>query len=119
MSGWDAAALASSSVAETEFTWHGGDLRISPDPKAPLRVLVGEGKVSLDKDSWTVSACKWNTPTGTYQLRGTVSRDSVLALDFTQDTGAVWRLAGTLLKPQLTTPEMSTSAPQPTQARRR
>lgn len=119
MSGWDADALASSSVAQTEFTWRGGDLRISPDLKAPLRVLVGEGQVSLDKDGWTISACKWNTPAGIYQLSGTVSRDSVLALDFTQEKGAVWKLAGTLLKPQLSTPQSGTPAPQPTQARRR
>jgi uncharacterized protein involved in outer membrane biogenesis len=119
MSGWDAAALAKSAAAETEFTWRGGDLRISPDPKAPLHVQLGEGKASLDEDGWTVSDCKWNTPIGVYHLRGTVSRDSALALEFTQDKGAVWKLAGTLLKPQLSNTQANTPAPQPTQARRR
>ncbi len=121
MSGWDAAALATSATAETEFTWHGGELRISPDPKASMRVLLGEGKVSLDEDGWTISACKWNTPAGIYQLSGTVSRDSALNLEFAQDKdkGTVWKLSGTLLKPQLSTPLISTPAPQPTQARRR
>ncbi len=119
MSGWDAAALASSANAETEFTWRGGDLRISPDVRTPLRVLAGEGKASLDDSGWTVSSCKWSTPTGTYQLNGTVSRDSALALEFTQENGAVWKFAGTLAKPQLSTSQVSTPAPQPTQARRR
>jgi hypothetical protein len=114
MSGWDAGALSASAVAETDFTWRGGDLRISPDPKAPLRVLMGEGKISLDQDVWTISACKWSTPSGIYQLSGTISRDSVLALEFTQENGAVSKLTGTLLKPQLSTP-----APQLTQARGR
>jgi len=114
MAGWDAAALSSSAVAETDFTWRGGNLRISPDPKAPLRVLTGEGKASLDKDGWTISACKWNTPTGIYQFSGTASRDSVLALAFTQENGAVWKVTGSLLKPLVNAPP-----PQPTQARRR
>ena len=89
MSGWDADTLAQSAAAETKFTWSGGALRISPDPRMPLRVLNGEGKAVLDKDGWTISACKWNTPAGIYQLSGTASRDSVLALEFTQENGAV------------------------------
>jgi hypothetical protein len=114
MSGWEAAALAASAAAEVDFTWSGGVLRISPDPKAPLRVLVGEGKAALDIDGWTISACQWKTPTGIYQLSGTASRDSVLALEFTQENGAVWKMAGTLLKPQLSPP-----APRLTQVRGR
>jgi hypothetical protein len=113
MSGWDAAALSASAAAETDFTWRGGELRISPDPK-PLRVLTGEGKASLGKDGWTISACKWNTPAGVYQLSGAASRDSLLALEFTQENGAVWKVSGTLLKPQLSAP-----APQLTQTRGR
>ncbi len=114
MSGWDGAALLQSAAAESEFTWRGGALRISPDSKAPLRVLTGEGKASLGKEGWTVSDCKWNTPSGIYQLSGTASRDSALALEFTQGNGDVWKVTGTVLKPQLSKPE-----PQPTQARRR
>ena len=91
MSGWDAAALQPRPLPRPTFTWRGGDLRISPDPKAPLRVLIGEGKAALDKDGWTISDCKWNTPTGIYQLSGTASRDSVLALEFTQQNGAAGR----------------------------
>jgi AsmA protein len=112
MAGWDADALAESSTAETEFTWSGGLLRLSPDPRMPLRVLTGEGKTVLGKDGWTVSACKWVTPTGIYQLSGTVSRDSAIAFAFTQQNGAVAKLTGTLAKP-------GAPAPQPTQARRR
>ena len=114
MSGWDADTLAKSAAAETDFTWSGGALRISPDPRTPLRVLNGDGKAVLDKDGWTISACKWNTPTGIYQLSGTASRDSAIAFEFTQENGAVAKVTGTLGKPQL-----SLSAPQPTQARRR
>jgi hypothetical protein len=115
MSGWDADALATSATAETEFTWNGGALRISPDLRAPLRVLNGNGKAALDKDGWTVSASKWMSPTGTYNLSGTISRNSELAFEFTKENGAVWKVSGTLAKPQ----PGSTPAPPPTQARRR
>jgi hypothetical protein len=114
MSGTDAPALAKSAAAETEFTWRGGALRISPDAKAPLRVLNGEGKASLDQEGWTISAGKWKTLSGIYQMSGTASRDSALDLEFTQENGAVWRVTGTMLKPQQSKPE-----PQPIQARRR
>jgi hypothetical protein len=114
MAGWDTATLAKSAVADTEFTWSGGTLRISPDGKTPWRVLTGEGNAGLDKVGWTISGSKWNTPTGIYRLSGTTSRDLALALEFTQANGAVWKVAGTLLKPQPGTP-----APPPTQARRR
>jgi hypothetical protein len=114
MAGWDVDSLAKSAVADTEFTWSGGALRISPDGKTPWRVLTGEGKAGLDKDGWTISSSVWNTPTGIYRLSGTTSRDLALALEFTQANGAVWKVAGTILKPQPTTP-----APPPTQARRR
>jgi hypothetical protein len=113
MAGWDAAALARSSTAETDFTWTGGTLRISPDGR-PLRVFTGQGKAALDKNGWTISASKWSTPTGIYQLRGTASRDSALALEFTEQGGAVSKVTGTLLKPQF-----GSLAPPPTQARRR
>jgi hypothetical protein len=114
MAGWDLDTLAKSAVAETEFTWSGGTLRISPDGRAPWHVFTGVGKAGLDKDGWTISGSKWNTPTGIYRLSGTASRESALALEFTQENGAVWKVAGTLLKPQPSTP-----APPPTQARRR
>jgi hypothetical protein len=114
MAGWDASTLAKSAVAETEFTWNGGTLRIAPDGKAPWRVLYGSGKAGLDKDGWTISGSKWNTPGGIYRLSGTASRDSALALEFTQADGAVWKVTGTLMKPQQGPP-----APPPTQARRR
>jgi uncharacterized protein involved in outer membrane biogenesis len=114
MAGWDASTLAKSAVAETEFTWNGGTLRISPDGKTPWRVLYGTGKAGLDKDGWTISDSKWNTPAGNYRLNGTVSRDLALALEFIQANGAAWKVTGTLLKPQLATP-----APPPTQAGRR
>ena len=112
MSGWDAAALAASATAEMDFTWRGGDLRISPDPRAPLRVLVGEGRASLDQDGWTISDSRWKTPTDNYRLSGTASRESVLTLEFIQQNGAVWKMTGTLQKPQVNTP-----APQLTEAR--
>jgi len=114
MSGWDAGALMASATAETEFTWRGGQLRISPDAKAPLRVQHGEGKAVLGKEGWIISASEWNTPNGSYDLSGKVSRDSALAMEFKQKNGAVWKVAGTLLKPQPSKPE-----PQPTQASRK
>jgi hypothetical protein len=77
-------------------------------------VLYGTGKAGLDKDGWTISDSKWNTPAGNYRLNGTVSRDLALALEFIQANGAAWKVTGTLLKPQLATP-----APPPTQAGRR
>jgi len=114
MAGWDAGTLAKSTLAETEFTWNGGTLRIAPDGKVPWRVLYGTGKAGLDKNGWTISDSKWNTPAGIYRLSGTASRDLALALVFTQSDGAVWKVTGTLLKPLQSTP-----APPPTQARRR
>lgn len=113
MAGWDAAALAQSATADTKFTWSGGALRISPDGK-PLRVITGEGKATLDKTGWTISASKWNTPAGIFRLSGTASRDSALALEFTQKDGAVSKVTGTLQKPQSGSP-----APPPMQASRR
>jgi len=115
MAGWDSTALAQSAKAETEFDWSGGALRISPDGKSPLRVRVGSGKAALGRDGWTISGSEWNTPNGLYRLTGTASRDLALAMEFTQENGAIWKVSGTLLKPQLSTPP----APQPTQARRR
>lgn len=114
MAGWDGAALTKSMVAETEFSWNGGALRISPDGKTPLRVVTGEGKATLGKEGWTVSRSQWKTPNGIYQLRGTASRDLAFAMEFTQQNGAVSKVTGTLLKPPSSTP-----APQPTQAARR
>lgn len=112
MAGLESDALAHSATAEITFVWTGGALRISPDGK-PLRVITGEGKATLDQAGWTISASKWTTPTGVFQLSGTASRDSALALEFTQQDGAVSKVSGTLLKPQTNTP-----APPPTQARR-
>jgi hypothetical protein len=115
MTGYDADALAKSTRAQAEFTWSGGTLRISPDGKTPMRVLTGEGKATLEDSGWKIDASKWKTPSGIYQLKGTASRDAVLALEFTGENGSVWKLSGTLLKPQLSTPP----APQPTQASRK
>jgi uncharacterized protein involved in outer membrane biogenesis len=114
MAGWNANSLAASSTVETHFLWSGGALRISPEGKLPLRVFTGEGKAALDKDGWTISASQWKTPAGIFQLSGTVSRDFATALEFSQQNGALWKVSGTLAKPQLSTP-----IPQPTQARRR
>jgi hypothetical protein len=114
MSGWDAASLMNSASAEAAFTWTGGALKISPDAPAPMRVFTGKGKAAFEKDGWTISASRWKTPGGTYDLKGRVSRDSVLALEFSQDNGSEWKVSGTLAKPQ-----MGESAPEPTQARRR
>jgi len=116
MAGWDAAALAASSDAEATFTWRGGALRISPDARTPLRVHAGHGAATLGKDGWTISASQWITPTGIYELSGTVSRDSALALEFAQGSGALWKVSGTLAKPQ---PQPAATAPKPVQARRR
>ena len=79
-----------------------------------MRVFTGKGKAALDKDGWTLSASRWKTPNGIYHLEGSISRDSVLALEFSQDNGSAWKVSGTLSKPQLESP-----APEPTQARRR
>ena len=114
MAGWDAASLSSSASAQTGFTWTGGALRISPDARSPLRVLRGEGQAALDQDGWTISASQWKTPSGIYQLEGSVSRDSALALQFSQNGGRMWKLSGTLGKP-----EAGAAAPPPTQARHR
>ncbi len=113
MAGWDGDALSKTSTAEMEFGWTGGALKISPDGKGPLRVVSGEGTATLGKDGWTISGSKWKTPGGIYQLSGTATRDQALALEFTQENGAIWKVGGTILKPQLSTP-----APQPTQAAR-
>jgi hypothetical protein len=115
MAGWDATALTRSTLAQADFTWSGGALRISPDAKAPLRVMTGTGKATLDKSGWTVFDSKWKTPGGIYQLSGTASRDAVLALEFTHEDGAIWKVTGTPLKPQLS----SSPAPTPTQASRK
>ncbi|MGC2210831.1 MAG: AsmA family protein [Candidatus Korobacteraceae bacterium] len=114
MTGWDAASLMNSASAEAAFSWTGGALKVSPDPPAPMRVFTGKGKAALDKDGWTISASQWKTPDGTYHLDGQVSRDSVLALEFSQDNGSEWKVSGTLAKPQT-----GMAAPEPTQARRR
>jgi len=116
MAGWDAAALTKSTIAQTEFTWSGGALKISPEANAPLRIVAGEGKAALSKDGWTIYGSKWKTPSGIYQLSGTASRDSALALEFTQNGGTIWKVTGTLLKPQPGTPA---AAPAPTQASRK
>jgi len=112
MAGLDAAALAKSALAHVEFSWNGGALKISPDPRAPLRVLTGLGKATLNESGWTVYDSKWKTPSGIYQLSGTASRDAVLALEFTQENGATWKVTGTPLKQQLS----AQPAPEPTQA---
>ena len=114
MAGWDSIALAASAAAETGFTWRGGALRVTPDGKSSWRVLSGEGNAALGKDGWSIPDSKWQTPTGIYQLSGTVSRDSAIALEFTQKTGALWRVAGSLAKPQPAVP-----AAKSVQARRR
>jgi len=104
MSGWTATELNAGAEAETEFTWTGGALKISPDGR-PLRVVTGTGEADLGRDGWTIRSSRWKTPAGTYELRGGISRDSVLTLVFSQESGNSWRLAGTLQKPErLTTP---------------
>jgi len=115
MAGWDAVALANSALVQSDFSWSGGLLKVSPDGKTPFRILTGEGKAGLDKDGWTISASKWTTPAGIYQLSGTASRDAVLDLEFKQENGSVSKVAGSLLKPQ---PSALPAAP-PTRARRR
>lgn len=102
MSGSTAAELFAGAEAETEFTWTGGALRVSPDGR-PLRVTTGAGEAELGKDGWTLRKSHWKTPLGVYELRGGISRDSVLTLVFTEERGKSWRLAGTLLKPETLT----------------
>ena len=46
MSGWTATELNAGAEAETEFTWTGGALKISPDGR-PLRVVTGTGEADL------------------------------------------------------------------------
>jgi len=111
MRGLDAASLAKSTSAQVEFSWNGGTLRLSPDPKAPLHVLTALGKATLDKSGWNIYGSTWKTSSGIYQLSGTASRDAALALEFTRQDGSVWKVTGTPLKPQFAPP-----APQPTQA---
>ena len=115
MAGWDAASLARSAAGAAAFTWTGGALRIAPEDHSPLSVLSGEGKADLDNSGWSISESQWKTPAGVYQLSGRVSRDSALDLAFTQKDGGVWKVSGTLAKPQPGT----AAAPPPTQARRR
>jgi hypothetical protein len=98
MTGTGAEALGHSAQAETDFTWNGGALKISPDGKASMRVISGDGHAKLDQAGWTILASKWTTPGGIYQLTGTASRDSAIAFVFTEPGGAT---------------------PEPTQARRR
>ena len=112
-SGLDADKLIASTKAEADFSWSGGTLRLSPDGKAPLRVISGQGRAALDEKGWKISDCKWTTPGGIYQLSGTISRNFALALEFTQESGEVWKLAGTLAKP------LASAPPQPSQARKR
>ncbi len=114
MAGWDADSLFNSASAEAAFTWTGGALKISPDGRTPMRVLTGKGQAALDTDGWAVSSSQWKTPSGIYHLDGRISRDSALALQFSQDNGSAWKVSGTLSKPQTGEP-----APEPTQARRR
>ena len=99
MSGSTAAELYAGAEAETEFAWTGGALKISPDGR-PLRVVTGAGEAELGKDGWTLRTSRWTTASGVYELRGGISRDSVLTLVFTEERGKSWRLAGTLLKPE-------------------
>jgi AsmA-like protein len=100
MSGWDAASLAASATGEARFTWSGGALSISPDARSPLRVLFGEGRASLDAKGWSISESHWKTPSGVYQLRGNISRDSALDLEFIERDGGTWKVSGTLAEPQ-------------------
>ena len=100
MNGWDADSLSRSAGGQARFTWTGGALRISPDPRSPLRVLFGEGKATLDKKGWSISDSHWKTPIGVYQLRGSISRGSALDLEFIQEDGGVRRVSGTLAKPE-------------------
>jgi hypothetical protein len=102
MSGLTAAELYAGAEAETEFSWTGGALKVSPDGR-PLRVVTGAGEAELGKDGWTLRKSHWKTPAGVYELRGGISRDSVLTLVFTEERGKSWRLAGTLLKPETLT----------------
>ena len=119
MAGWDAASLARSAAAEAAFTWTGGALRIAPDARSPLRVLTGEGKATLDKKGWNISDSEWKTPTGIYQLRGSVSRASALDLEFTQNDGDIWKVGGTLAKPEPAVAATRPAAARPGQAWRR
>ena len=100
MSGWDAGSLGASATGEGRFTWTGGALRISPDARSPLRVLFGEGKATLSAEGWSISDSHWKTPTGVYQLRGSISRDSALDLEFIERGGGSSRVSGTLAKPE-------------------
>ena len=115
MSGWDAASLAASATGEGRFTWTSGALRISPDARSPLRVLFGEGKLTLDAQGWSISDSHWKTPTGVYQLRGSISRDSALDLEFIERKGGTSRVSGTLAKPE----QGAAGTPRPAAAWRR
>jgi AsmA family len=114
MAGWDAADLYKSAAVDASFTWKGGELRVSPEGHAPMRVLSGEGNATLDQQGWTIPASQWQTPAGVYRLSGSISRDSSLALQFTREDGAIWKVGGSLGKPQ---PGAATAPPP--QARRR
>jgi hypothetical protein len=114
LSGWDEAALLHNSAAEGDFTWTGGALRFSPEGHGPMRVLNAAGHLTLGPEGWSISASHWKSPAAVYQLSGSIQRNSELALEFKQQNGDVWKLAGPLAKPVLGSP-----VPQPTQARRR
>jgi hypothetical protein len=65
-----------------------------------MRVLFGEGKITLDPQGWSIPDSHWKTPTGVYQLRGNISRDSALDLEFIKRGGETTRVSGTLAKPE-------------------
>ncbi|MDR3762759.1 MAG: AsmA family protein [Acidobacteriota bacterium] len=109
MSGADAATLLHSAEGEASFHWNGGTLKVAPDGKAPMRVASGEGQVKLSGDGWSFTDTTWKTTGGELKFSGTISRDSALALVFTEAGGAAWKIGGTLQKPVLTAPE--TAAP--------
>ena len=115
--GWSGSELASSTIVNADFSWSNGVLRtINAPGHAPWTISHFAGKAAFEHSSLRFNDCRMTTPSGSYVVSGTATNTFELALQMVPSKGNSFRIAGTLIKPEITVrPESAKDAARPEQ----
>ena len=110
MAGWDAAALAHSATAETEFTWTGGALRISPDGKPPARAHRRRQSHSRQGLAGPSPPANGRRPPASISSAAPLRATPRSLWSLPEQNGAVTKVTGTLLQAAVGQPSSAAHA---------
>ncbi len=112
MSGWTAQEIWNSASADSDFDWRNGSWRNVQLGHAPLQFSDFAGHIVLKDGGFQISTSKMQSSGGTFAVAGSI-KGSELALQFERDTGAAYRLRGTMQKPLVVVPPAAEASLKP------